>query len=444
MLFRSNLEILDIAREWCKERGGVKKACRDTYEDSMSLYDYIDYYKKKWRDQKDDLQSARKQVGERSSNFIDKIRHAAHKRKIAVTRSRDSLFAKEQEQLRSIAESKIRSTSSKNHLGAINESKKATEKENVSHNSRYSELSLKKHSHKNNRSSIGFGGIGVPKVEKRPTTTPISPQLGSRRKGRKSATYMQEKTDKTSGKGSTKGHVVKPSGRNRFSNASACKTLKNNDKSVGNKEKHGGTEKVYKTRLKSRKTDASIGSSAVFKARPIPASTAGRWHAGQIGVPKVSKRAVTVPVSPCLGPKRQSEKPIKQTNGTSCCSENSESKTIASSRSAELSVPSRNITSPLSPSSVKSPELFGLNILDATEEERNSIIERNDSNNLTPKNSSFKPFEPQSTTRANMRKQYDVRRDENRELRLIQEREQLQLRIKVIHRELLILCKGLT
>jgi predicted HTH domain antitoxin len=40
-----------------------------------------------------------------------------------------------------------------------------------------------------------------------------------------------------------------------------------------------------------------------------------------------------------------------------------------------------------------------------------------------------------------MRKSYDIRRIENRELKLQEEREQLKLRIKMIHRELIILSK---
>ena len=132
----------------------------------------------------DDLQSAKKEVGERSSNFIDKIRNAAHKRSVAVTRSRDSLVAKEQEQLRSNAESKTRSAASvMNDLQTVDENTKEVvdAKENGISNRHQS-----KHSKKN---SIGFGGVGVPKVDKRPTTMPLSPMLGSRRKGDSAASF---------------------------------------------------------------------------------------------------------------------------------------------------------------------------------------------------------------------------------------------------------------
>ena len=116
----------------------------------------------------DDLQSARKQVGESSSNFIDKIRYAAHKRKVAVTRSRDSLVAKEkeQEQLRSIATTATSTERDDSKENCVPERRSDTFFKNPF----------------KNKTSVGFGGFGVPKVEKRPTTTPFSPLLGSRRK----------------------------------------------------------------------------------------------------------------------------------------------------------------------------------------------------------------------------------------------------------------------
>jgi hypothetical protein len=465
----------------------------------------------------DDLQSAKKEVGERSSNFIDKIRNAAHKRRVAVTRSRDSLVAKEQEQLRSIAESKTRSAASvMNDLQTVNENMKEAElaKENGIPN--------RHHSHKHGKSnSIGFGGVGVPKVDKRPTTTPMSPMLGSRRKGESAATFggtgvpkvekrptttpmspmlgsrrkgesaatfggtgvpkvekrptttpmspmlgsrrkgdnaisrkvMDEKSKRPlSGKGSKiiiKGPTAKSSNMKRLSNTVNTNTSNHLDRSKG-KEKPST----------SSKKETSVGSSDIFKARPVPSSANWKFHAGQNGVPKVSKRAVTVPVSPCLGPRRPSEKKVKRTGKTTDGGKRKSIIQITTSRLSGLSMSTtQNKTSLASPSSVTSSvisaDLLGLNLVDSrltdstpedlllnsiTEEESNN----NDNSNVTPTNntaSSFKPFEPRSTIRANMRKSYDIRRIENRELKLQEEREQLKLRIKMIHRELIILSK---
>jgi len=57
-LIDRNLEILDIARKWCKEYGGEKTACTAKYKDSMSLNNYIDYFEKRWRQDKAVLQWA--------------------------------------------------------------------------------------------------------------------------------------------------------------------------------------------------------------------------------------------------------------------------------------------------------------------------------------------------------------------------------------------------
>jgi len=299
---------------------------------------------------------------------------------------------------------------------------------------------------------------GVPKIEKRPNTTPTSPLLGLRRtKGGSTTSKLLEKSKRSPGKGSK---VIKESAGNsgyskkRLSDTVETKTSNYLDKSKGNKEKSSIMLDVNSMRLKPGRKETSVGTSTLFKARPIPSSNNMRYHAGQIGIPKVSKRAVTVPISPSLGPKRQSEKFVKQAKRSSTDNSKRKSiiKTTSSRWSAGLSV-STQIKTSVSPSSVtssvKSAELLGLNLvdsrLDSTPEDKNFIKNEinDDNNNVTPTNSasSILPFEPRSTTRATMRKKYDVRRDENREMKLQEEREELKLRIKMIHRELIILSK---
>ena len=430
----------------------------------------------------DDLQSAKKEVGERSSNFIDKIRNAAHKRRVAVTRSRDSLVAKEQEQLRSIAESKTRSAASvMNDLQTVDENTKEVvdAKENGISNRHQS-----KHSKKN---SIGFGGVGVPKVDKRPTTMPLSPMLGSRRKGDSAASFggsgvpKVEKRPTTTpmspmlgsrrkGDNSANSKVLDRKSKRplsgkvskiiiKGSTAKSSSTKRLSSKVNTNTSNHLDKNKVKEKNKSSSKKEISVGPSAIFKARPVPSSTNWKFHAGQNGVPKVSKRAVTVPVSPCLGPKRPSEKNVKWTGKATDGGRRKSTIKISTSRLSGLSMSAtQNRTSLSSPSSVtssvRSADLLGLNLVDSrltdsTPEDLllNSISEEeryNNDNNVTPTNSSassFKPFEPRSTTRANMRKNYDIRRIENRELKLQEEREQLKSRIRIIHRELIILSK---
>mmetsp|Transcript_1147 Transcript_1147/g.2640 ORF Transcript_1147/g.2640 Transcript_1147/m.2640 type:complete len:530 (-) Transcript_1147:627-2216(-) len=384
-----------------------------------------------------DLQSAMKQVGERSSNFIDKIRNAAHKRKVAVTRSRDSLVAKEQEQLRSIAESKTRLISLNEELQTLDEKNEEATKENANRMSN----SKPKHSFKNNRSSGGFSGLGVPKVEKRPTTVPLSPMLGSRRKGGGTTGRVVENSNRlSSGRGSKKGQIAKTRNRKKSSNTITKEVTASvhQDMTARNKMRDSVIRSTNSSKLKVEE-EVSIGSSTLVKARLTPSPTTRRGNAGQIGVPKVSKRAVTVPISPCLGPKRQSRIMRKYDDETHSDSRRSKVK-INPSRTRGLSVVTQSKI--MSPSSIKGSPLLGLKLIDSTQGDKSTSTEIY--SELTPKSASFKPFVPRSTTRANMRRDYDILRNENREIRLLEERERLQSQIKVIHRELKILSKDLT
>ena len=62
-----------------------------------------------------------------------------------------------------------------------------------------------------------------------------------------------------------------------------------------------------------------------------------------------------------------------------------------------------------------------------------------DEDNVTPRHAAIKPFEPQSTKRASERAQYDMVRDENRQMTLREERERLHKQIRMIQKELLVL-----
>lgn len=118
-----------------------------------------------------DLVSAKKHIDASSLMFIERLRGAAHRRKLEVTRSRDSLAAKEQQQLISNAASKER----QRQLLAYKEEHAST----VSIEQGYKPFKARP------MVQSGSGGqVGVPKVEKKPTTTPFSPQLGAKRQQR--------------------------------------------------------------------------------------------------------------------------------------------------------------------------------------------------------------------------------------------------------------------
>lgn len=379
----------------------------------------------------DSLESAMKQVGERSSDFIDKMRDATNKRMAAVTRSRDSLVAKEKEQLRSIAECESRLTTLKEKLQSAGE----THKENQP---------FEHFRKKNNKPKKGFGGLGVPKVEKRPTTKPLSPKLGLRRNGGKT-NVSEKKSKEVSERASAFRPIAKSTNITIYNDTGAhkTKTLAPRNRSTINTtresiEKGGSSSKL---RSSQQEEEESLGMSCGFKARPVPSSTTQRWNAGQLGIPKVSKRAVTIPVSPCLGPKRQTRIVTERRDKTHEESSNSKTRKKTSARFNGFSSSSRSIA--MSPSSVQDSPLLGLDLINSTRREKVIIPEPN-IDNTTQKRITFKPFVPRSTTRANMRKQYDIYRVEKRALSIQEKREQLQAEIKIIHRELKVLSKDLT
>lgn len=395
----------------------------------------------------DDLQSARKQVGQSSINFIDKIRNAAHKRKVAVTRSRDSLVAKEQEQLRSIAQSKARSESL---LDSTNNIQRKDDTENVCphHEINRSEpFSMNPFRSKYRRNMDGgFGGVGVPKVNKRPTTTPFSPLLGSRRREKSIVKALQTLKQSTTNETSNK--TVRPR---------SSSSISGNQKNAF----FSGTQGLYDRTVASRLVSARIKGpeqlnvhnrmppESSFKARPLPSSNGRTGHAGQAGVPKVPKRKVTVPVSPSLGPKRNSknimmDKPKVIRGEIERIVESRVARDPRSRASPESFTSIQSIRKTVSTSTAESSELLGLNLLDVTPDEKGGKLAKGEELNSTPPTTSAKPFEPRSTCRANKRAEYDAIRDQNRQQRRLEEQQRLKNQIKLIHKELAAMSKGLT
>jgi hypothetical protein len=390
----------------------------------------------------DDLQSARKQVGESSIKFIDKIRNAAHKRKVAVTRSRDSLVAKENEQLRSIAESKARSECSEdNNL-------RPDDNENIpppNHGNSGTYMTNPFRNRSRRSADGGFGGVGVPKVEKRPTTTPFSPLLGPRRRERVIVKALQKPKLMTA-----KG-TVKKSKPGRSSNVNRGQANALSSRTEGKYVRLSSSNLVSDTAKEPEdfKVINSVPSTSTFKARPLPLSNGRTCHAGQVGVPKVPKRSVTIPLSPCLGPKRLSKNASHKSNFTSGSAESTCANVAVTfettSRVSNGSFSSKpRIRKTDSASTIESSELLGLVLIDASPDEKGGHEVTSSEQNLTPQNATIKPFEPRSTCRANKRAEYDAIRDEHRQQRLEGEQRRLREQIKLIHKELAVMSKELT
>ena len=199
-----------------------------------------------------------------SNHFIESIRDAAHRRKVAMTKSRDSLKAKEREQLEANAAFKQGDMeASDDDLENDDEDDIPSFQERKESSSGYR---FKARPLPATTGIKGMGGLsGVPKVAKRPTTTPLSPLLGARR-SQKSIVNVLEKP-----------------------------------KMRGDKE--------------------NDRNAMTFKARPVPSFIGRKGQGGLSGVPKVIKRMVTIPKSPRLGTRRQlkslAEKP--RNSGSNQC-----------------------------------------------------------------------------------------------------------------------------
>jgi hypothetical protein len=295
-----------------------------------------------------DLSSARKRIDETSNEFIERIRSAAHKRKVAMTRSRDSLAAKEQEQKLSIAESKLKAENAR--------AQEAEKTRPIKTQRRESELVVLNKQFKARPLPVttgekGTGGlVGVPKVESKPTTTPFSPLLGSRRRGN----FKTKALEKPKPPSVKKDAEIPKSSRQQ-------------------------AQAVSKRRATLLVTLPS-NAPAAFRARPVPASTGLKGHGGQLGVPKVQKRPVTVPSSPSLGPRRRatsagrirppgnsSSEPhpenVNQTNLKSILKDRTSTESIKRKKLSLSSQPSLSKTTSFA--SLSSP-LMGLHLLETT------------------------------------------------------------------------------
>ena len=200
-------------------------------------------------------------LGASSISFIEQLRGAALRRKMNLSRSRDSLAAKEQKQRSDIAASEaaqLRKEEQERQASAVLELKNRRKAVAVMPSTH----TFKARALPQTSGHLGSGGLaGVPKVAKKPTTAPLSPFLGARRQLRKYAEIST--TDQIPDQSKEAEHLL---------------TADQNQ----------------------------------FKARPLPKTTRAHGGSGHSGVPKVPKRHATVPFSPLLGPRRkpQTEKAV--------------------------------------------------------------------------------------------------------------------------------------
>ena len=217
-----------------------------------------------------DLSSAKKKLGASSHALVERLRGAAQKRKLLVTRSRDSFVAKEQRQKLSLENAAlsmhteeeeevyepetpepIKPIAQRRHFEGINPVRE-----------------FKARPLPATTGDLGGGGqAGVPKVSKRSPTVPSSPLLGNRRRLKEGSVGESKAYQKV-------------------------------------KEEERRRREISVSNTVSKKSLQKDDSLVPFKARPLPATTGDLGHGGQTGVPKVTKRTPTVPSSPLLGHRR--------------------------------------------------------------------------------------------------------------------------------------------
>lgn len=259
-----------------------KESLRSTHEEDINVTS-TDSFDCSVSMREDDILLAQRQAGASAQAFIQGLRGAAHRRKMNLTRSRDSLAAKEKER--------------KAEAEHIASQKLQQLRENEDHSSMASHSSHGFHA-RPIPSSTRVGGVaGLPKVNKRPVTTPASPLLGARRASMPARSNMTEKTNRPFRKSSRTGGVA---GLPRVEKRPITTPF---SPLLGARRKSMMPVAEPKSNQESREHQKEDAETAVFRARTLPKVVIN--NGGQSGVPKVEKRPTTVPESPLLGPRRR-------------------------------------------------------------------------------------------------------------------------------------------
>ncbi|CAB9524261.1 expressed unknown protein [Seminavis robusta] len=316
---------------------------------------------------KQDYNGTKQQLVATSFDFIQKISGAAKARTRKITRSRDSLVAKVRDHQKA-QEQENELAAASNGVSPQAQSKvqdKGFKQASTSFKAKPVPVRNKER-----------GGLrGVPLVTKKSVTVPSSPLLGSRRPNPPKVKALKQPTAKPRPL-----EIRETIGQNK------------------------------------RKENPSLSEG--FKARPVPSTTGDLGKGGQSGVPKVPKRPVTVPRSPCLGPRRRQSSIVGgKENQTQ-----SKRPSIAASTNTKAS--------PMSMSSV-SDALLGLDFLSTK-----SAFEHEMTPTKTPKQSRNVGFVPRSTQRARKRAEFEARRAINEQLRIEEEIKRRQQTVRTMYGEL--------
>ena len=332
----------------------------------------------------EEIENAQTLVGASSKVFMEHLRGAAFRRKMNLTRSRDSLVAKEKVQREALAASKVtfqiedHPSEKKHHKGLQFDERRSCFKARPVPSA--------------NRERTASG---LPNVKKRPSTVAKSPLLGRRRE----STAQQP-------------------------------SLKNQGK---------------------KDDDSALNRKSTFRAKPLPRTTGSFGHGGQVGLPQVSKRHTTVPISPTLGlnkrvvmkePKSQSNegkenwsfkaRPAPKTTGVDG----------RGGLSGVTKVEKRPLTLPLSPllgnrrpmadaeceKSTASIDLIGVDFVKTPAGLASTPLESESLN--------IKPFVPHSEQRAMHRAEFEEKRRVHETQRMREESEIRQQKIAALNKEL--------
>ncbi|CAJ1969680.1 unnamed protein product [Cylindrotheca closterium] len=396
-----------------------------------------------FHDDSDDVSSATKKVNESSNNFIQRIRDVAHKRKLSMTRSRDNLRAMQKGKLqpydedagdhadaiadadtdtnvKAVPKEKMQNydeavaqyadtetyTGTTDHADIDGDGEDESIVDDTTESSQLAPKPRKSTSNQDlNRSATefhfkarplpettgmkGVGGLnGIPKVAKRPITTPFSPLLGARR------------PDKVSVKALNAPKKTMPGPKNE------------------EKAKRNSITECPKT------PPPETPTQSIFKARPMPSFVGRKGQGGLTGVPKVQKRPLTVPKSPMLGVRRS-------LSGNEMKPQFCGWKKAVEEGSLQSAGGSSSFIS-------RGSDLQGLVVLGSPQNTLDDRHIANDENQI-PRAHHNMAFQPQSTVRAKQRADYNERRDENMKRKKEQDFKTRQREVRKMEKELIAL-----
>jgi hypothetical protein len=325
-----------------------------------------------------------------SMEFIQQLRGAAFRRKMNISRSRDSLVAKERNHREQIAFQKLQKENEELERTKQQEMVKQQNKTMIAQQKQEQLIIARTRSFKarplpSTTGLKGSGGLaGVPKVEKRLPTIPKSPYLGQRRVLRSKDVPVPIIQDKDDDDHNNDQQQRQPS-----------------DRRVGSSKNQSMNE--------------------TFKAIPLPKSSSQIGSAGQAGIPKVPKRMVTIPQSPLLGMRRL---PVQVNQQQQCPPPSYRKSTppINTKREAKSTVR-------IDKTKIRTRDE---NVADKENYDPIKVVP------VTPivKVSMITPYVPYSTRRAIKRAEFDQRRLINEQIRIEEERIKNQRLVKQLHSEL--------